>query len=358
MTKRYYYLDNIKVLLIVLVIFHHAGQAYGDGGAWAYAPSNPEEYADWLWRFFSVNASFLMGLFFLISGFFIPGSFDRQGFWKFLGKKFMRLGIPLVLMTAFLTWFNNGKLEFGPMWFLEQLLFYCIVYAVIMVIFRAIAPRRNGGLIPSPSEEKALKSISFVPSMIFLFLFAGVMIGISYLCRRSFPQNSWTMIFGFLVAEPAHLAQYIMMLVAGMAAYRRGWLERMPTGAGIASLAIAMVISFIIWFAPKESAPVSFITQNMYIWDSAICVFMSTGLLWMFRDYGNKTNKFLKWCSAQAYGAYIFHGVLMIIFQFMVDKLWLGGVTGKFLFVGASICIISFGLTWLLKLIPGVKKVL
>ena len=39
--KRLLYLDNLKVCLTVLVIFHHAGQAYGDGGDWAYTPSNP-----------------------------------------------------------------------------------------------------------------------------------------------------------------------------------------------------------------------------------------------------------------------------------------------------------------------------
>lgn len=39
--KRLLYLDNLKVCLTVLVIFHHAGQAYGDGGDWAYHPNNP-----------------------------------------------------------------------------------------------------------------------------------------------------------------------------------------------------------------------------------------------------------------------------------------------------------------------------
>ena len=41
--RRLLYLDNLKVCLTVLVIFHHAGQAYGDGGGWAYTPSNPAE---------------------------------------------------------------------------------------------------------------------------------------------------------------------------------------------------------------------------------------------------------------------------------------------------------------------------
>ena len=45
--KRLLYLDNLKVCLTVLVVFHHAGQAYGDGGDWAYHPSNPAEFMPW-----------------------------------------------------------------------------------------------------------------------------------------------------------------------------------------------------------------------------------------------------------------------------------------------------------------------
>ena len=92
--KRLLYLDNLKVCLTALVIFHHAGQAYGDGGGWAYTPSNPAEVMPWIWHFFSVNAAFFMGLFFLISGYFVPASYDKQGAVVFVQKKLIRLGIP------------------------------------------------------------------------------------------------------------------------------------------------------------------------------------------------------------------------------------------------------------------------
>ena len=49
--QRLNYLDNLKVCLTVLVIMHHAGQAYGEGGGWAYTPSNPEEFMPWIWPF-------------------------------------------------------------------------------------------------------------------------------------------------------------------------------------------------------------------------------------------------------------------------------------------------------------------
>ena len=47
----------------------------------------------------------------------------------------------------------------------------------------------------------------------------------------------------------------------------------------------------------------------------------------------------------------------MIALQNAVDNIWMGAF-GKFMFIGVVITIASFGFTWLLRLIPGVKKVL
>ena len=121
--KRLLYLDNLKVCLTVLVIFHHAGQAYGDGGGWAYTPSNPAEVMPWIWHFFSVNAAFFMGMFFLISGYFVPASYDKQGASVFVQKKlmialqnavdgiwmgafgkFMFIGVAITIASFGLTW--------------------------------------------------------------------------------------------------------------------------------------------------------------------------------------------------------------------------------------------------------------
>ena len=61
--------------------------------------------------------------------------------------------------------------------------------------------------------------------------------------------------------------------------------------------------------------------------------------------------------AGQAYGAYIVHLLLMIALQNAVDGIWMGAF-GKFVFIGVVTTIASFGLTWLLRMIPGVKKVL
>ena len=86
-------------------------------------------------------------------------------------------------------------------------------------------------------------------------------------------------------------------------------------------------------------------------------MFISFGLLWLFREHANWESRFWKWCAAQAYGAYIVHLLLMIVLQNAVDSIWMGAF-GKFMFIGIVTTIASFLFTWLLRMIPGVRKVL
>ena len=47
----------------------------------------------------------------------------------------------------------------------------------------------------------------------------------------------------------------------------------------------------------------------------------------------------------------------MIVLQYATDSIWMGAF-GKFMFIGIITTICSFVLTWLVRLIPGAKKVL
>ena len=225
--KRLLYLDNLKVCLTVLVIFHHAGQAYGDGGDWAYHPSNPAEFMPWIWHFFSVNAAFFMGLFFLISGYFVPTSFDRQGAKVFVQKKLIRLGIPLLLMGGLLS-ILSGKPEIGHMWYIESLLVFCLIYALIRLISK-----------PIDGESSSR------PTIIGLMIFGGVMGIGSYLIRQVSPQDHWIWPFGIipLPMDPAHYLQYVMMFVIGILARRFAWLEKMGNTTGAISLTIGCLLA-------------------------------------------------------------------------------------------------------------------
>ena len=75
------------------------------------------------------------------------------------------------------------------------------------------------------------------------------------------------------------------------------------------------------------------------------------------RDDGAWNAFVWQWCAAQSYGAYVFHLILMIVLQNAVDGIWMGAF-GKLLFIGVVTTILSFLLTWLVRMIPGVKRVL
>jgi surface polysaccharide O-acyltransferase-like enzyme len=338
--KRLCYLDNLKVCLTVLVIMHHAGQAYGNGGGWAYTPSNPAEFMPWIWHFFSTNAAFFMGLYFFISGYFVPRSFDKQGTKQFLHKKLLRLGVPLLFMGGIIS-ILCGKPEIGHMWFVESLLVFCLIYALIRQWVQPINEACNSK-----------------PTIIGLLVVALLMGVGSYFIRQVSPQDHWIWPFGIipLPMEPAHYLQYVMMFVLGILAYRFQWLDKMSNSVGYMVLLIGIALAMGNYL--RDGGPWdAFVWQWFGIYESLMCVFISFGLLWLFREFVSTTSRFWQWCAAQSYGAYIFHLLLMIVLQHTTDGIWIGAF-GKFMFIGIVTTICSFMLTWLVKMIPGAKKVL
>jgi peptidoglycan/LPS O-acetylase OafA/YrhL len=340
MKQRLYYLDNLKVCLTVLVIMHHAGQAYGNGGDWAYTPSNPAEFMPWIWHFFSTNAAFFMGLYFFISGYFVPRSFDKQGAKLFVQKKLLRLGVPLLIIGAIIS-ILTGKIEIGHMWFVESLLVFCLIYALV---------RHWASPVGSTCSSK--------PTIIGLLIVALLMGVGSYFIRQVSPQDHWIWPFDIipLPMEPAHYLQYVMMFVLGILSYRFQWLDKMSNTTGFTTLLIGIALAAGNYL--RDDGPWNaFVWQWFGIYESLMCVFISFGLIWLFRQFVCGTSRFWQWCAAQSYGAYIFHLILMIVLQNAVDSIWMGAF-GKFLFIGIVTTILSFLLTWIVRMIPGVKRVL
>ena len=343
--KRLYYLDNLKVCLTVLVIMHHAGQAYGDGGGWPYTPSNAAEFMPWIWHFFSTNAAFFMGLYFFISGYFVPRSFDKQGTKTFTRKKLLRLGVPLLFMGALIS-VLTGKFEIAHMWFVESLLVFCLAYALV----RWTMKKRKCSMLPF---GRSLQCSTRNLLLIALLMGTG-----SHFIRQVSPQDHWIWPFGIIPMplEPAHYLQYVMMFVLGILAYRFEWLNKMSNGAGATALLVGVALA-VGNYLRDGGAWNNFVWQWFGIYESLMCVFISFGLIWLFRQFVSTTNRFWQWCAAQSYGAYVFHLLLMIILQNAVDSIWMGAF-GKFLFVGVVTTILAFVVTWLVRMIPGVKRVL
>ena len=334
--KRLYYLDYLKVALTVLVVFHHAALPYSPGSEWAYSTSHPEEMMPWIWPFLSTNAAYFMGLFFLIAGYFMPRSFDGQGAATFVRKKLTRLGIPVVIITSLLS-LLTGQLEVGHLWYVESLLFFCLVYAVLRLFLRPVQTQCRLSLVG--------------------LLAVALVMGIGgHFIRQVSPQDNWIWLLGFIKIEPAHYLQYAMMFALGVLAYRFQWLHEMKNTTGCIALLIG--VAFVIGnLLRNDGAWNAFVYQWFGIYESLLCVFFSFGLMWLFREYANRPNKFLDWCAQQAYGAYIVHLFILLIVQNVTDQVVMPGIA-KFFMIGTIACCLSFLFTYLIRLIPGVKRVL
>ena len=336
--KRLFYLDNVKVLLTLLVIFHHAALPYSVFSSWPYSPSNTEEMMPWIWHFHSVNASFFMGLYFMISGYFVPKSFDSQGVSLFVQKKLIRLGIPIVVVGCIMS-IITGQLEVGHLWFLESLLLFCLVYALVRMFFK-------------PIGKDCRCSLTFAR-----ILFVGIVMGIGgCFIRLASPQDNWIWILGVVHIEPAHYLQYMMMFVLGVLCYRFQWLDNMKNNTGTISLGagIALVIGN---YLREGGAWDDFVSEWFGIYESLLCVFISFGILWAFRECVNRTNGWWEWCARQSYGAYIFHLFILLAIQYATDSIQLPGMA-KFLLIGVLTSVFSFFFTGLIRKLPLVKRVI
>ena len=164
--RRLLYLDNLRFVLITLVVLDHLAMTYGFAGSWTYREEgvvNPLLYV-LVVSAQTLGMAFLIALFFMIAGYFTPRAFDRRGARAFVIDRLKRLGIPwlgfLVLILPWLKYITDvqaGKFEGsflaflpvylrvgvkndGPIWFLEALLIFSVAYAA----WRVVAARRSG----------------------------------------------------------------------------------------------------------------------------------------------------------------------------------------------------------------------
>ena len=97
---RMMFVDNLRVFLTILVVALPPGDHLRSEGSWFYTERPTTELASIvLTLFIGLCQFFFMGLFFLISGYFTPGSVDRKGSWQYIKDRLVRLGIPLVLFS-------------------------------------------------------------------------------------------------------------------------------------------------------------------------------------------------------------------------------------------------------------------
>ncbi len=96
--ERLFFIDNLRILLIILVIMFNLALLYGSPlDDRPYHESQPPGIIESVFEsifyisFFAVTESFFMGFFFMISGYFTPGSYDRKGALPFFKNRLLSI---------------------------------------------------------------------------------------------------------------------------------------------------------------------------------------------------------------------------------------------------------------------------
>src|SRR5579871_5075636 len=99
--NRLLYIDNLRWVMIMLVVSMHAAVTYSHLGSWYFMedskPSLPVTFTFATYQVFL--QSFFMGFLFFIAGYFVPKAYDTKGAAKFLKDRAFRLGLPLLFFV-------------------------------------------------------------------------------------------------------------------------------------------------------------------------------------------------------------------------------------------------------------------
>ncbi len=95
--SRLVFVDHLRTALIVLVVLHHVSLVYGASVTpfYYFEPPFTDPLAFLILLVFALfNQAWFMGAFFLLAGYFTPGSFDRKGPGGFIKDRLVRTRHP------------------------------------------------------------------------------------------------------------------------------------------------------------------------------------------------------------------------------------------------------------------------
>jgi hypothetical protein len=328
--KRLTHLDNLRVVMVAGVIAGHAIAGYS-GMNWTYADVAEGEMGAVSQTVFGVVllpfALFLMALFFLVAGLLTPASLDRKGPRRFTHDRAIRLGIPLAAFTfvlwplmtyglyraAGLDWSlwdvfaDDPILDNGPLWFVEVLLIYSLVYAT-WVAWRSRRGRGRGPVPRRPLRARHLVALG-----------AGIAIA-TFVVRLWFPFDS-------LQFSNAHVWQWpecIGLFGLGIVSARRGWLwpvsERIRRGCGWVALVatVVLIAAFASTQDPDRSVEAF---GGGWHWEALLLAAMGgamsvAGSIWVLafaqQDW-DRTGRTARAMGRAAYAAFMLQGFPLIV---------------------------------------------
>jgi peptidoglycan/LPS O-acetylase OafA/YrhL len=389
MSKSSIALGNLRAVVIIIVLAFHSVLPYlASLPAAAYSFDSPS----YRWQAFPIVDSqrwfgfdlfcawqdiSLMALMFFLSGLFVWPSLARNGAWKFLSKRLLRIGVPCALTIIFLMplayypayrataadpsvnafWQHWLSLPFwpdGPQWFLCQLLALNLL-AVALHRFALGWCERLVRLVAFASENP----VRFFVALVAASVLAYVPLALAY------SPFAWANVgpISLQLSRPLHYLVYFFVglavgsygldhgLFACDGALARRWLVWLA----------AAVAGFVLWAAPTSMTMADWSNAPLVLKLAAgfgYVVACASGCLFLLavclRFARTRTRAFDS-LSANAYGMYLVHYVIAVWLQYALLGTELLAI-GKAAIVFGGTLIISWAITATLGGVPIVSQ--
>ncbi|PKO16580.1 MAG: hypothetical protein CVU39_07095 [Chloroflexi bacterium HGW-Chloroflexi-10] len=373
------YIDILRTILIILVILVHAAVTYGAIGSWTYEDPVQDEIAAISLSFFVIACqSFFMGLYFFFAGFFTPGAYDRKGLGRFWKERLLRLGIPMVLYTWFLSKIPNyldavanqgmtlsfgqffvrtfwSDADEGPTWFLFALLIFSAGYTLWRLA------TRNAGL------KQRLSKVP-VPSTRVLLLASLLMAILTFAVSQVWPLGKMTDIFEIFSLQLQFFPTYIILFTAGAVAYRSNWLANLPDKSlrfwtwCSAVLLITLPTLFFLGGATDGyldafMGGLNWRCVSFSLWLGLACIaFSMTLTLWVRKRVGSNS-RLAAFTGPNNFAVYLIHPLILVPITISLSYLAIPSLA-KFGLASVPSVILCFSIAEVLRRIPGVKEIL
>ena len=372
--KRSLYLDQIKAVIVALVIAIHVPMAFFDiGWIGVHIPVEgsvgPFFTGFFRWYGYALN-SFIMPMMFLISGYFVPRSVHKKGVLQYLQGRLQRLGIPLVAgmllinnSSILLSSWSPGSRWAGQafndlpyntvivLWFLVVLLAFDLLYC---------------GWVGLRGDRYVVDTTVPVPAMR-SWLMSAIALGVLEVVM-AMQTNLWSALgrspLNALALQGPHIFTYAFLFFFGCKASYHRWFERLDGHLVVkwirlsmflllSQFGLSMAVSFNAGLLEK---PALFALAGVFFYPFIAWGIMSYLFLWFQRNEAH-FGTWLATAGINSYGAYVIHMLVLVVVLLAIGftgiNPWLIAITSTVL----SVCI-SFGLAGQLRRIPAVARIL
>jgi surface polysaccharide O-acyltransferase-like enzyme len=313
----------------------HTAVTYSGLGDWYYIEGFSEKLSILEMIFFGFFQSFLqawfMGILFFISAYLATKALAKHGVFNFIKERLFRLGLPLFIyvfiISPFIIFillgyysessFSENYIRYilyfwwlgstGPLWFVQALLFFCIIYAIVQLFI---------------FESVRINNVNSVKIVFTIILTTTI----AFLVRLVFPIGS-----SYLNLQFSYFPSYIVMFISGVLSGENNLLENITDEKNIKWLKLTFIIGVPLWAAimvfggaleGKTYYNGGFHWQNFTfaLWESFTAISFSIGLVALFRKNLNIENKFTRLIRDNAFGIYFFHAPILIAVSLALEK--------------------------------------